>query len=189
MTATMDASAGIGMTPEQFQRFAAGAPEGYRVEQINGEVYVTPPAGGDHDINVAEIASQILAHHGQWWTFENRGLMIKDYRNGHSIPDGVVVDSRRAFAGQPEWADASPVLALIEVTSSGHEDQDRIGKRDAYARAGIGMYLLVDRQRREVTVFSAPEDDRYGDVHTVPYGKPLALPEPLVFTLDTSSLV
>lgn len=66
---------------------------------------------------------------------------------------------------------------------------DRTGKRDAYARAGIGVYLLVDRQRREVAVFSAPEDDRYGDVHTVPYGKPLALPEPLAFMLDTSSLI
>ncbi|MFJ8488577.1 Uma2 family endonuclease [Streptomyces sp. NPDC094038] len=64
---------------------------------------------------------------------------------------------------------------------------DREGKRRCCARAQIPLYLLVDRERETVSLFSDPEDGDYVARHTLPFGKPIILPEPFGFELDTSA--
>lgn len=78
---------------------------------------------------------------------------------------------------------------VLEVTSAKPE-RDRGVKRHCYAKAGIPLYLLVDRADQSVTLFSEPDaavEDYREDVR-VTFGKPLDLPEPFAFTLDTSQL-
>lgn len=79
---------------------------------------------------------------------------------------------------------------VVEVTSydSDTDGRDRREKPLAYARAGIPVYLLVDREVREVTVFSEPDGGRYEDVHIVPFGKDVELPDPVGITLHTEPL-
>jgi hypothetical protein len=50
------------------------------------------------------------------------------------------------------------------------------------------VYLLIDRDSCEVTVFSEPDGERYEATKTVPFGKPIALPGPVGVTLDTEPL-
>lgn len=76
---------------------------------------------------------------------------------------------------------------MVEVTSS-RPEPDRGAKRHCCARAGIPLYLLVDREKKTVTLFSEPKDDDYVADVRVPFGRPLALPEPFAFELDTSEL-
>lgn len=46
--------------------------------------------------------------------------------------------------------------------------------------------LLIDRSQGSVTLFGDPRDGDYRDVLTHPFGKPVPLPAPFSFDLDTS---
>ena len=69
---------------------------------------------------------------------------------------------------------------VVEVTST-KPDRDREAKRHCYARGGIPLYLLVDREKSDVTLFSDPEGADYRQHGTVPFGKQLDLPAPFSF--------
>ncbi len=66
---------------------------------------------------------------------------------------------------------------VAEVTSS-KPDQDRIAERHCYARAGIPLHLLIDREKSQVSLFSKPKRDEYTEVHLAAFGEPLA-PRPV----------
>lgn len=79
----------------------------------------------------------------------------------------------------------------VEVTSYDRDtDQpDRIDKPAAYAEADIPIYLLIDRDNREVRVYSEPVGGAYRDRHHVAFGKTVALPGPVDIELDTQQLL
>ncbi|MFD4908434.1 Uma2 family endonuclease [Kitasatospora purpeofusca] len=111
------------------------------------------------------------------------GLIVP---GGRFVPDGTVCPEDW-FRGKDPWADPAGLLMVFEVTST-DPHRNRGPKRRGYAAAGIPCYLLVDRGEHEVVLYSDPED---GDctVHTqVAFGKPLDLPAPFSFTLDTGPL-
>ncbi|MFE7562871.1 Uma2 family endonuclease [Kitasatospora sp. NPDC057500] len=91
------------------------------------------------------------------------------------------------FEHSTSWAEAAGVLLVFEVTST-NPHKDRGPKRRGCAAAGIPCYLLVDRSEGMVTLFTNPEGADYITRSRVPFGKPLDLPAPFSFTLDTASL-
>ncbi|AQA11059.1 MULTISPECIES: Uma2 family endonuclease [Streptomyces] len=188
MTATHDRPQ---MLPEEFEeyaRLAGRVAEGVRWEFINGKIGVTPVPDGDHGRIIQWLARICIQAHPDLW-LHDQGLKVETYRNGHARPDGTLAHSD-AFVGQGEWADADSVLMVVEVTSydSDTDRRDRVEKPRAYAETGIPVYLLVDREAGEVTVFSEPDGVRYETTKTVPFGKPLTLPAPVGVTLDTEPL-
>jgi hypothetical protein len=80
------------------------------------------------------------------------------------------------------------VAMVVEVTST-RPEADREAKRRCYARGGISLYLLVDRDDSSVTLFSDPEKDDYRQLCILPFGKPFPLPDPFVFDLDTTDFL
>ncbi|MGW5692332.1 Uma2 family endonuclease [Streptomyces asiaticus] len=179
------------MLPEEFEeyaRLAARAAEGTRWEFLNGKIGVTPRPDGGHGRIIQWLARICIQAHPELW-LHDQGLKVETYRNGHARPDGTLAHSD-AFVGQEEWANADPVLMVVEVTSydSDTDRRDRVEKPRAYAETGIPVYLLVDREAGEVTVFSEPDGVRYESTKTVPFGKPLTLPAPVGVTLDTEPL-
>ncbi len=130
-----------------------------------------------------------MQHRPELWLDPAQGLTVEEYQQGRARPDGCLVPAD-AFVGQGEWADPSPVLMVVEVTSydSDTDRRDRVDKPRAYAETGIPIYLLIDRDTREVKVRSRPDGGRYETVQTLPFGKEVALPEPVGITLDTEPL-
>ncbi|TKA09671.1 Uma2 family endonuclease [Actinacidiphila oryziradicis] len=179
------------MLPEEFEEFARLAGrvmEGMRWEFINGKIGVTPVPDGDHGRIIQWLARICIQTNPDLW-LHDQGLKVETYRNGHARPDGTLAPSD-AFVGQGEWAEPTDVLMVAEVTSydSDTDRRDRVEKPRAYAEAGIPVYLLIDREAGEVTVFSEPDGVRYESTKTVPFGKPITLPAPVGFTLDTEPL-
>jgi hypothetical protein len=108
---------------------------------------------------------------------------------GRVIPDMTFVPAKLGlFRGAPPWMPASGVAMVVEVTSSS-PDHDRNAKRRAYAAARIPLYLLIDRQRREVTLFGDPARDEYTSSSAVQIGGRIKLPDPFAFTLETEGFV
>ncbi|MDT9697938.1 Uma2 family endonuclease [Streptomyces sp. P17] len=172
---------------------ALDTPEGFRAELIEGEIVVTPPPDGDHEKYISRIVRQVIKLSRTEMDFSgNKGLRLKSGEGcpkNHVIPDvtfaRIDVD---AFGGAGSWMPCDGVAMVLEVTSA-KPRADREAKRRCYARGGISLYLLVDRDSSSITLFSDPEKDDYREHCTRPFGKPLTLPAPFAFDLETTDLL
>ncbi|MGJ5750969.1 Uma2 family endonuclease [Streptomyces puniciscabiei] len=172
---------------------ALDTPEGFRAELIEGEIVVTPPPDGDHEDCIGLILNQVIKRSRTDMQFSgNKGLKLKSggrCPKDHVIPDGTFAPSElRLFRGADPWMPSDGVAMVLEVTST-KPTADRDAKRHCYARAGIPLYLLVDRDTSSVTLFSDPRNEDYRQHSTVPFGKSLALPEPFGFELETTDFL
>ncbi|MEU9128262.1 Uma2 family endonuclease [Kitasatospora sp. NPDC048540] len=175
------------MLSEEFERIALAAErEGIRMEFIHGRIGVKAVPDGDHDEIIRWVMEQCMQQRPDLWLYPERGLRVETYRKGHAKPDGTLAP-KGSFAGQGEWASAERALMVVEVTSydTDTDRRDRDQKPRAYAETGIPVYLLVDRDSCEVLVFSEPEDGTYVSLVRRPFGKAVALPDPVGIALDT----
>lgn len=171
-----------------FERISAAVPPGWRAELIEGEIYVTPPANGEHEEVLAKINRQIIRQvpDDSLLNYFGVGLNVPGSSDtGHVVPD-LVIAPDGTFDDQEQWHDPTGVLLVAEVTSEGTADRDRHKKIHGYARAGIPVYLLIDREKAEVTVHSEPSGDVYTQNPKYKIGRTVTLPAPLGFELDTS---
>jgi Uma2 family endonuclease len=169
---------------------ALDTPEGFRAELIEGEIVVTPPPDGDHEDYIGLIVEQVLMRSATRMQFAGtKGLKLEGCPRDHVIPDGTFAPrERRLYRGAEPWMPCEGVAMVLEVTSS-KPDVDREVKRRCYARGGIPLYLLVDRDISAVTLFSDPEGHDYREHCTRPFGKAIAVPDPFGFDLDTSDFL
>ncbi|MEU0677455.1 Uma2 family endonuclease [Streptomyces sp. NPDC006172] len=171
---------------------ALDTPEGFRAELVEGEIVVTPPPDGDHEDCIGLIVSQVIKRSTIDMQFSgNKGLRLGKAEGcpDHVIPDGTFApQALRLYRGAEPWMPSQGVAMVLEVTST-RPRADREVKRRCYARAGIPLFLLVDRETSEVTLLSDPRQDDYRQRCTLPFGKPLALPEPFAFDLNTSDFL
>ncbi|MEU8997204.1 Uma2 family endonuclease [Streptomyces caniferus] len=174
---------------EEAARILARLEEGARLELIDGKVKSKPMPDGDHGRIIQWLLRICMQHRPELFLDPSQGLKAEAHRKGRLRPDASLVPSD-AFVGQGEWADPDPVLMVVEVTShdSDTDQRDRVEKPLAYAKTGIPLYLLIDRQECRMVVYSEPDDGRYETVHTVPFGKTLHLPDPVGITLETEQL-
>ncbi|MFF9404170.1 Uma2 family endonuclease [Streptomyces anandii] len=168
-------------------------PEGFRAELIEGEIVVTPPPDGDHEKYISRIVRQVIKRSRTEMDFSgNKGLKLPSggaCPRSHVVPDatfGAVEGD--LFGAADSWMPADGVAMVLEVTST-KPRADRETKRRCYARAGIPLYLLVDREEASVTLFSEPRGDEYRELCMRPFGKPLTLPEPFAFELETADFL
>ncbi|MCC3779090.1 Uma2 family endonuclease [Streptomyces sp. UNOB3_S3] len=184
-----------GMTPrpqmpvEDFEELARTAPETVRLEFINGKVKVKPVPDGSHGAIAVWLAKQCMQQRPDLSLYPEQGLKVGTYRKGRARTDGALVPDDH-FVGQGEWAEPDGVLMTVEITShdSDTDRRDRWEKRDGYADADIPVYLLIDRERCAVTVYTDPEAGEYRSVTTRPFGARVEIPAPVSLVLDTEKL-
>ncbi|MCP3822064.1 Uma2 family endonuclease [Streptomyces sp. A3M-1-3] len=170
---------------EAFEALSAAAPEGWRVELIEGEIHVVPPANGEHEEIVSELSGQVRDHRRDLGRFTGVGLLVPGASpTGKVVPD-LVIAPKGSFSDQLEYHDPGPVMLVGEVTSDSTADNDRGPKLRGYARAGIPFYLLVDREKGHVILYTEPSGERYTRDVGVEISKTITLPEPFGFDLDT----
>ncbi|WP_369689034.1 Uma2 family endonuclease [Streptomyces sp. Wb2n-11] len=85
-----------------------------------------------------------------------------------------------------EYHDPAPVLMVAEVTSASTADNDRNRKVHGFARAGIPVCLLIDREAGTATLCTEPAGEDYAGKVAHKLSETVPLPEPLGFDLDTS---
>lgn len=176
---------------DELTLIVARTDERVRMELIDGKLRSKAVPDGDHGRIIEWLLRICMQSRPELFLYPDQGLKAQAYRSGRARPDGSLAPSG-AFVGQGEWADPDPVLMAVEVTSydsdSDTDARDRVEKPRAYAETGIPVYLLIDRDSREVTVFSEPDGVRYESARTVPFGKTIVLPDPVGITLETEQL-
>ena len=165
-------------------------PEGWRAEIIEERIVMTPPLGNAHN-HIADMVHRDLVPviPRSWAIYQTAGVSVP-LRNSLFIPDLVVVPREHVPADEdPAPIPAEKALLAVEITSRSNAVADRKTKLWAYAHAEVPLYLLIDRFAAGgpmVELFASPEDGVYQESHRVPFGKEIALPEPVELTLDTA---
>ncbi|WP_345646752.1 Uma2 family endonuclease [Streptomyces tremellae] len=165
------------------------APEGCKVEIIEGIVTVAPPPSSDHNL-IADLVQEVLyaVKPKDWGVYQTQGLTVPS-KKGLYIPDLVVMD-RADLAGRRSSIPADRAELVVEITSEANANHDRVAKVRGYAAAGVPLYLLLDSwhsARPTFTLYGEPEDGTYRTLLTGEFGERLTLPEPFDCDIDTSA--
>ncbi|MBB4916365.1 Uma2 family endonuclease [Streptosporangium saharense] len=160
-----------------------------RAEIVDGNLIVSPsgiPQHGRIAMRLAFALFPLLEKH-DWESFVgNVDVCIEGPR------DTVVPDYCLAPVDAPLWGErellSSGLIMAAEVVSAGSMEMDRATKPRIYAGGGIPIMLIIDpvASPPTVTILSDPEDGAYRSMNHVQLGKPVRLPSPVDFDLDTS---
>ncbi|MFI6986626.1 Uma2 family endonuclease [Embleya sp. NPDC050154] len=167
-------------------------PDGWRAEITGGSIVMSPPPANTHNLIASRLQRALLTVTPEnCEIFQTLGVSIAPMFRLY-IPDVVVMpvddiglDPEHDTAPTP----ARCALLIAEITSKDNADHDRVTKLEAYARAQVPLYLLIDRWDKEgpsVKLFSAPDGRRYHGELRVSIGESITIPEPFGIDLDTS---
>ncbi|MET9957691.1 Uma2 family endonuclease [Streptomyces sp. NPDC006326] len=167
---------------------------GHRVEILEGNIIVAPPADGPHASALTTLMIPFLAaglHGEESEVLQSLGLWLPTGPADYAVPDLAVVDADYANH-ETENNCYEPVCfrLVLEVTSSNHSN-DLKTKVRAYAQAGIPVYVIVDRKNVRVHLLTDPVGEGY-DSHTLyAPGRQLTLPDSIgaKVTLDAGALL
>ncbi|MDA3648325.1 Uma2 family endonuclease [Saccharopolyspora indica] len=170
----------------EFQRAWEGlcVPEGWRAELISGRIEMRPPTAEMPAILDRIAASLVPSASVDWVLLRDTHVEIPGWR-GIYQPNLVVV-SRDSVPARGARIPGAKALLVVEVVTSNSEP-GRTKLRE-YARAGVGMCLLVDRfqeDRPPVQLFTGPAERSYTRWRGWEFGEPVEIPEPFDLTLDT----
>ncbi|MFB6816485.1 Uma2 family endonuclease [Streptomyces sp. NPDC056347] len=186
---TVDPAPGHGREWDDLVRIweETDAPEGCKVEIIEGIVTVSPPPSKDHN-TTAELLQRRLYRviPEDWGIYQTLGVSVPG-RDGLYIPDLVVVPHEVA-TGPENRIPAEEARLVVEITSKANANHDRIGKVRGYAKAGVELFLLLDpwhSGRPTATLYGEPDGATYRVLDAVEYGEKLTLPDPFGLVLDT----
>ena len=169
-------------------------PEGWRAEIDEGQIVLVPPPHAHHNGIAAKVQRRLYENlPDELEIYQTLGVHVAPLDKLY-VPDLVVMPAELIDTADAETSDpmdASEALLIVEITSKGNAREDRTKKYRAYARAGVSMYLLIDRfdtRGAMATLFTEPnEDGTYKRSDPVPFGKPLVLPAPFDVTLATEA--
>jgi Uncharacterized protein conserved in cyanobacteria len=125
--------------------YAALPDDGNRYEIIAGVLYMTPAPGTGHQSISARVVTFLVTH----VEFAGLGRVFAAPVDVELAPDTVVqpdivvVLSANLHRITPSRIIGAPDL-VVEILSPGTAGYDRREKQDAYARAGVGEYWIVD---------------------------------------------
>lgn len=164
-------------------------PEGWRAEIREEGIVLVPPPGGPHNSIAYQIQKQLTFKiPDDWEIYQTLGMGMPSQERLR-IPD-LVVAPRAAVPMTQTAEPLSPGDArlVVEIVSPSSRRDDRVAKRDEYARAEVPLYLLVDPfdGQGTTTLFANPRQGAYADSHRAAFGEPVELPKPFDMKLDTS---
>jgi len=169
---------------EMFERLEEAFPEGFKIEIIEGAVFVSPQRR-THGQIIRKICRQLEDQFGEDAEIDvDMRIDFPGYLNGF-CPDIIkVVDG--AEPNDDDRFAPHDIELTVEVISRKTAHNDYGPKKALYARAGIPVYLIADPYTGKCHAFGGPDGDTYENEMTVKFGDPLNLkPLGLDFTLST----
>lgn len=163
-------------------------PEGFTAQIIKGQLIVMPTPTKKHAFIIRKIDRALIRALPEDKYDCYQEITGEEPEGDRYIPDlGVWPQAALAEDFEGWLGRAGDLLLAVEVTSPGSESAD-YDKTEGYARAGVPIYLIVDRKRRRCVVFTEPEPSkgRYQTTHVTDFGDPLTIPLEKPVEVDTS---
>ncbi|MEV7285232.1 Uma2 family endonuclease [Streptomyces sp. NPDC093252] len=168
------------------------APEGCKVEIIEGIVTVAPPPSNTHN-DIADLVQRSLyaVIPRSLGIYQTLGTAVPS-RDGLYIPD-IAVAPRSVVRSNPgNYIPAAAAELVVEITSKSNAINDRLKKAAGYAQAAVPLYLLIDGWAPAgptITLYGEPHGDVYRVLRAGKFGEPMHLPEPFDLELETDEFL
>jgi Uma2 family endonuclease len=157
-------------------------PDGCPAELINEKMVLSPPSKLRHWNIQRSLVEQFLPHGGNWATDQT---IVHPVHGDMPQPDFLAMP---AIEIDPEeFLPGDQVQIAVEVLSKSTKGNDLVDKVGVYARFGIPIYLIIDPFKGQCVLCLHPEGEGYAEKRISSFGLPICLPEPVGFTLQTSS--
>ncbi|THV40835.1 Uma2 family endonuclease [Glycomyces buryatensis] len=159
----------------------------HNVEVFGGKIVVSPWSRWTYAKPMESMLEQLRRHAPEGYSAREAPFkFIFPAMHGALGPDLYVVDLDMAENDTP-FAPSESLVLVGEFTSPSTRRDDLTSKLDIYGRSDVPVYLLFDMKKRELTVYSDPSERGYQTHTTVLFGKPVTVPAPFDFELDTSA--
>ena len=161
-------------------------PEGFRVEIVGGNVYMTPQRD-THWAIIFKMAMAVEARFGEdVKVFSDVRIDFPGHENGF-CPDVVKLRDSAEADDEGRWRHED-VEFIAEVISKGTAKNDYGPKKTAYATAEVPVYLIADPYQGRCYVHTDPKDGDYATMTRVDFGTDIDLTGTVVdLTLTTDS--
>ncbi|MET9590699.1 Uma2 family endonuclease [Streptomyces sp. NPDC006516] len=159
-------------------------PEGFKVEIVEGNVYMSPQRGTHWQI-ILDLVEQLRAGYPRKRLMSDVRIDFPGRLNGFAsdvvaLADGAAPDAK----GHWRYQD---IEFVAEVISKDTAANDYGSKKSTYATAGVPAYLIVDPYTGTWHLHTIPKDDEYRSVLSLDFGTPVDLTGTVVgLTLETS---
>lgn len=160
--------------------------DGQRYEIIDGVLYMSTAPSFFHQWIIYRLHAKVGNPAIEAGIAYGIGAPIGVFMPGMTPvqPDYLIVLAAHADIIRDRRIYGVPDL-IVEVLSPGSVNYDEAVKRDAYARASLGEYAVIDPRTRQLRLYTLDDDGRYGDPtvfhepDTVTFACLPALPFPL----------
>ncbi|MBA4861295.1 Uma2 family endonuclease [Streptomyces sp. PSKA54] len=163
-------------------------PDGYKAELIRGKIVVSPWSKLRYLRPMRKLRQQLEAHAPEGHITETSPFLFTFPHAGRGFGPDLFVADEAAFEADGRHADGTALSLVAELTSESTKDVDWLDKLDTYGRV-VPVYLVLDMQAQEISALWGPSPKGYRSRTNVPFGRPLHVPAPFDFELDTSGFV
>lgn len=180
-----------GSAPERFEDLLRIVEEldvpGFKAELIRGKIVMTPWSQIRYVPAMRLLRGALEEHAPEGHIVDTAPILFAFPHASRAYGPDLWVVAEAAMDVPGRHADGAALSLVAELTSTSTRDADWDEKVRVYGRL-VPVYLLLDMQSEKATAFWDPSDDGYQSQTTVPFGKPLRVPEPFGFELDTTGL-
>ncbi|MFE0422603.1 Uma2 family endonuclease [Streptomyces sp. NPDC058953] len=160
-------------------------PDGYKAELVRGKIVVSPWSKLRYKRPMKLLRRQLGAHAPEGHDADTSPFLFVFAHSRRAFGPDLHVADESAFDAEGRHADGEALSLVAELTSVSTRDADWQDKLEVYGRT-VPVYLVLDMGAEEITAFWDPSPTGYRSRTTKPFGKPLRIPEPFGFDLDTA---
>ncbi|MCX5410931.1 Uma2 family endonuclease [Streptomyces sp. NBC_00059] len=159
-------------------------PEGFKVEIVEGNVYMSPQRGTHWQI-ILDLVEQLRVGYPRQRLMSDVRIDFPGRLNGFAS-DVVALAEGASTDAKGHWR-YQDIEFVAEVISKDTAANDYGSKKATYATAGVPVYLIADPYTGTWHLHSIPKDDEYRSVLSLDFGTPVDLTGTVVgLTLETS---
>ncbi|MET8407515.1 Uma2 family endonuclease [Streptomyces sp. NPDC005195] len=150
-----------------FESMERTTPEGYKVEIVEGTVFMAPQRDTHWEI-IADIYEQLRTKYPRRRVKSDVRIDYPGHLNGFAT-DVTLVGEDAAKDSKGLW-NCQDVEFVAEVISKGTAANDYGPKKTAYANAEVPVYLVADPYQGKCHLYTQPKDGDYVTETTVAFG-------------------
>jgi hypothetical protein len=160
-------------------------PDGYKAEIIRGSIVVSPWSKGYYHRVMRLVCEQLEPHLPNGHVIDRAPFLYVFPGDDCAYGPDVHAAHERVFETESNRLDGEGLSFAAELTSPSTRKDDVTDKVEVYAKAGVPVYLVLDMQNEQATVFWSPTEGGYEGRLTKSFGEKLYIPDPFGCTLDT----
>ncbi|MFB6957882.1 Uma2 family endonuclease [Streptomyces sp. NPDC056309] len=147
-------------------------PEGFKAEIVEGGIFVTPQRDTHWEI-ILDIVEQLRAKYPRKRVKSDVRIDYPGHLNGFASDVVALAEGARKDE-KGHWRPGDVEL-VAEVISQGTARNDYGPKKDAFAAAGVPVYLIVDPYTGTWHLHTLPKDGEYRGVLSLDFGDEIDL--------------